>query len=237
MHIFGFPIELVIFDVDGVIVDILGRLRKNLEKAASHFKLAPEPIAINLKEVAQGKARIKGNARDSARDLWPHLTEEEITEFIDYFHGIERRCPYALIDGALDVIIFLRTHGIALALATNNPMQNLLWRLEAVGINPSWFAAIVAKDNNHGYFKPDRETFDCIFEKIPVRRVRSLYIGDLQIDWDMARKAEVLFCAVLTGGVPRHAFIAEGIPDAYILDRFGDILQYVDINDVPVCPL
>ena len=48
MYFLGFPIEMVILDVDGVILDILGGLRKNLEETASHFKLALEPIAKNI---------------------------------------------------------------------------------------------------------------------------------------------------------------------------------------------
>lgn len=229
MRIFGFPVELVIFDVDGVIVDILAGLRKNLESAASYFNLPLEPIAINLEEIRQGKTRIKGNSYDSTRDVWPHLTETEITEFVHHFCSIEQRCPYALIDGALDVIMLLRNNHIPLALATNNPMKSLLWRLEAAGIDPSWFVAITTKD--HTYFKPHPKTFDCIFEQINVARERALYIGDLQIDWDMARGAGVLFCAVLTGGVPRGAFLAEGVPPICILNKLSDILKFVDISD------
>lgn len=246
MYILGFPIELVILDVDGVIVDILGEfckepakivhggLRKNLEEAASHFQLPCEPIAKSIKEVMQGIVRIRGNARDSTRDMWPHLTEEQITEFISYFHEVERRCPYALIDGALEVITLLRDNGIPLAIATNNPMKSLLWRLEAAGIDPSWFATVVTKD--HQYFKPHPKTFDRIFQHVGVARERTLYVGDLQIDWDMAREASVLFCAVLTGGVPRDAFLAEGVPCTHILDRLVDLVEYIKVqDDTPFC--
>ncbi|MEK7074661.1 MAG: HAD family hydrolase [Patescibacteria group bacterium] len=227
MYFLGFPIEMVILDVDGVILDILGGLRKNLEETASHFKLALEPIAKNIKEITEGKARIKGNARDSVRDIWPHLIVTEITEFVSYFYEVERRCPYALIDGALGAIMSLRTYGIPLALATNNPMKSLRWRLEAVGIDPSWFAVIVTKDGK--YFKPHPQTFDYIFERIGVARERTLYVGDLQIDWDMARGASVHFCAVLSGGIPREAFIAEGVPPKHIFNRIGDIIEHIEV--------
>lgn len=232
MHILGFPIELVILDVDGVILDILGKLRVNLEKAASHFKLPLEPIAKNLKEIGEGKVRIKGNAYDSARMLWPDLTEAKIIEFVSYFYEIERRCPYKLIDGALDVIILLRSHNITLALATNNPMKSLLWRLEAVGIDPSWFSVIVTKDHRNSRSK----TLDPIFEHIDIAHERALYIGDLQIDWDIARKASVLFFAVLSGGVPREAFLAEGVPVTHIFDRLADIIKHIEMRyDTPLC--
>lgn len=227
MRILGFAVDLVILDVDGVILDILGGLRRNLEEAASRFRLSPGPIAINIREVSQGKVRIRGNARDSARDLWPHLTEIEINEFVHYFYEVERRCPYTVIDGSLDVISVLRASGISMALATNNPMKSLLWRLEAAGIDPSWFAAITTKDNE--YFKPHPKTFDAIFERAHVARKHALYVGDLQIDWDMARGAGVMFAAVLTGGVPQEAFMREGVPATHIFERLSCILRYIEI--------
>lgn len=233
MHILGLPIDLVILDVDGVILDILGGLERNLERTASHFKLILEPIAVNLKEISLGKLRIRGNAWDSTRQLWPHLTDNEITEFVHHFHEIERTCPYAVIEGSLNVISTLRAHGIPVALATNNPMRNLLWRLEAAGIDPSWFVAIATKDDT--YFKPHPKTFDTIFTRAQaegargVARERTLYVGDLQIDWDTARGAGVQFCAVLTGGVPREAFLDEGVHPAHIFNRLSDVLEYVEI--------
>ena len=227
MRILGFPIELVILDVDGVIVDILSGLRRNLEQAAHYLQLPCEPIAKNIEEVTQAKVRIQGNAYDSARNLWPHLTEEEVIRFIHHFYGIERECPYPLIDGSLDVIMLLRRHGIPVALATNNPIKSLLWRLEAVGIDLSWFAAIATKD--HAYFKPHPKTFDHIFEQVRIKRERALYVGDLQIDWDMARGASVLFCAVLSGGVPRDAFITEGVSPRHIFNRLVDVIEYIEM--------
>lgn len=227
MRILGSLTHLVILDMDGVILDILGGLRRNLEEAASHFQLPLEPIARNIEHVAQGKVRIKGNARDSTRELWPHLIEEDIDRFEKYFHDIERRRPYITIEGSLEVISLLRTHGIPVALATNNPMKSLLWRLEAAGIDPSWFAAITTKDDT--YFKPHPKTFDTIFERICVAREHALYVGDLQIDWDTARGAGVMFAAVLTGGVPREAFLDEGVHPAHIFNRLSDVLEYVEM--------
>lgn len=228
MRIFGSPLELVILDVDGVILDILGGLCRNLEKAAVHFGLPIHPIAQSIDDIASGKIRIKGNARDSAYMFWPSLDEDEISSFINYFHEVERTSPYALIEGSFEVISFLRSHGIPLALATNNPMKNLLWRLETANIDPAWFTAIVTKDNP--YFKPHPNAFDPIFDRVSVPRDYAWYVGDLQIDWEMACSAGVRFIAVLTGGVPRSAFLNEGVTAAHILPRLHDVLNIIDFD-------
>ena len=226
MRMFGSPVHLIIFDVDGVLFDILGRLVENLEETALYFGLPLAPIKQSIAEIAAGKRRIRGNARDSTRMLWPHLEERKIMMFVEYFQEVERRHPYELIKGVYEAIAFLRGYGMLLALATNNPMQSLLWRLESARIDPKWFAAIVTKDNS--YFKPHPRTFDPIFAMVPVSRDNTLYVGDLQIDWDMARGGRVHFAAVLTGGVPRSAFLAEGVSDDHIFESLSDLLSHVE---------
>lgn len=229
MHILGLPVELIILDVDGVILDILGGLRKNLEQAASYFKLALEPIAAILEQSTQGRIRIKGNAHDSTRMMWPHLNEDQTAKFVERFYAMERDCPYAPIEGSLEAISFFLNH-VPVALATNNPADVLQWRLAAAGIDRSLFAAIVTKNNV--YFKPHPQTFDPIFEAVMVSRERALYVGDLQIDWDTARVAGVMFAAVLTGGVPREAFISEGVPATHVCERLSDILKYTEYIEI-----
>ena len=227
MRIFGLPVELVILDVDGVIIDILGGLGRNLEITAIHFGLPHDLIARSIADIALGRIRIKGNARDSTYMLWPHLNEGQVTGFIDFFHEVERKSPYKPIPGSLEVISFFRDAGIPMALATNNPMEYLLCRLEAAEINPAWFAAIVTKDNAH--FKPHANAFDPIFAAVPAPRAHTLYVGDLQIDWDMARNAGVSFAAVLSGGVPEEAFLREGVEADHIMDRLIDLLGHIEI--------
>ena len=226
MHILGMRTDLIILDVDGVILDILAGLRKNLEVTAAHFKLDLVPIAESLTHIASGTMRIKGNSRDSTRMLWPHLSENQITEFIEYFYEVEREYPYPLIPGSKETIWFFHHCGVPLALATNNPKHVLDWRLKDAGIDASWFAAITTKDGE--YFKPHPKTFDPIFERVAVPRHHAIYIGDLQIDWDTARSTGVVFVAVLSGGVPAHAFVAEGVPGTHILPVLSDILNHIE---------
>ena len=227
MRIFGSPVELVVLDVDGVVLDILGGLCRNLTETAIHFGLPHDLIAQSIHDVALGKIRIKGNARDSTYMLWPHLNEGQITGFVDFFYEVERRSPYGLISGSLEAISFLRDAGMPMALATNNHMKSLLWRLKAAEINPAWFAAMVTKDNT--YFKPHPDAFDPIFAAVPIPRAHALYVGDLQIDWDMARGARVSFAAVLSGGVPREAFLREGVLCDHIIERLSDLLGCIEM--------
>ena len=227
MQILGMLVDLVILDVDGVILDVLKVLRQNLEAAASCLGMPLAPIAASLEQIAQGKMRIKGNAHDSTRMLWPELDEEQVNRYVDCFYRIERTRTYDPIEGSLEMISFFRMHRVHVALATNNPKDVLESRFVTAGIDPAWFVAVVTRDNT--YYKPHPRTFDPIFEAVSISREHALYVGDLQSDWDTARGAGVSFCAVLTGGVPRHAFIEEGIPDTHIFGRLSDMLACVEV--------
>jgi len=225
VRIFNIPIELIILDVDGVLIDVLAGLERNLKLAALHFDLPITPIKNNFKAVRLGKTRSKGNARDSTRMLWPELSEKEITQFVDYFYVVERMHSYPLIEGSIETIEFFYRRGVPLALCTNNPKKILAWRLEATGIDQSMFAAITTMDD--AYRKPHPKAFDPIFSVIRAKREHTIYVGDLQIDYDAAKKAGIVFIAVLSGGVPSTAFCREGVLSTHIIERLSDILLLI----------
>jgi phosphoglycolate phosphatase-like HAD superfamily hydrolase len=62
---------------------------------------------------------------------------------------------------------------------------------------------------------------------LPVPRHHAVYVGDWYPDVDTARGGGVRFMAVLSGGIPRHTFLREGIPEDHILDRLHDLLRLV----------
>ncbi len=71
--------------------------------------------------------------------------------------------------------------------------------------------------------KPDPAILWPIFKAIPVLKEHACYVGDWYADVEVAQAAEIRFIAVLSGEVPRHAFLREGIPDDHITDRLANI--------------
>jgi phosphoglycolate phosphatase-like HAD superfamily hydrolase len=59
-------------------------------------------------------------------------------------------------------------------------------------------------------------------------REQAVYVGDWYPDVDTARGGGVRFIAVLSGGIPRHAFLREGIPEDHIIARLQDLLRLID---------
>jgi phosphoglycolate phosphatase-like HAD superfamily hydrolase len=93
-------------------------------------------------------------------------------------------------------------------------------------LHPEWFAAASTWEGGHP--KPDPKALDPIFAALPVPREHAVYVGDWYPDIDTARGGGVRCIAVLSGGIPRHAFRREGIPEDHILARLQDLLSLVE---------
>jgi phosphoglycolate phosphatase-like HAD superfamily hydrolase len=130
------------------------------------------------------------------------------------------------VEGSLETIQWFRHQQIPVALCTTNDRQTLAYRLRSAGIDPGWFAAASTWESGHP--KPDPKALDPIFRAIPVQREHAVYVGDWYPDVATARGAGVRFIAVLSGGIPRHAFLREGIPEDHIITSLRDLLSLID---------
>ncbi len=225
MKLFGNPLELVILDVDGVILDLMACFQKNLEAAASQADLPIAPIKDYFTAVAAGMRHHHAGFTQAVRDWWPGLDDGAVRRVEQYFRAEERRNPYPPVAGATEAIVWLRARLIPVALCTTNNQETLTHRLKAAGINPGWFATASTWESIHP--KPDPRALDPIFGSMTVPRSHSVYVGDWYPDLEVARGAGVRFIAVLSGGIPRHAFIREGVPGDHIIERLADLPKLI----------
>lgn len=227
MKLFGKPLKLVILDVDGIIIDLVAGFQKNLEAAASQSDLSAEPIHQYINEVREGKRKGKAKFSDNIQAFWPNLSTEEIKKFITSFRQEERRNPYPPIKGSADTIKWLRKNNTSVALCTTNSQEILDHRLKAAGFDQSLFDAMATGD--HLFIKPDSRALDPIFEKVSIPREHAVYVGDWYPDLETARGADVRFVAALSGGIPRHAFLQEGVPEDHIVERLADLPKLIEV--------
>ena len=226
MRLFGKPLQLVILDVDGTILDLWACFRHNLVTAAERLSLPIEPIDEYLTNVRLGTVRGEAALSDAVRKFWSWLTLTQAHEYSVCFREEEQRTPYPPVTGAIEAIRWLRQKDIPIALCTTNDAPTLEHRLNAAGINPLWFAT--ASTGEYQYRKPDPRAFDPIFEKLHVAREAAVYVGDWYPDVEASRGADISFVAVLSGGIPRHAFVREGVPDDHIIERLADLPKIID---------
>lgn len=225
MQLFGKPLELVILDVDGTVLDLLQTFQRNYEAAAVRCGLPVEPIRQYLAAVADGRRNHFASAYDSARGLWQGITDETAHALVLAFREEERYRPYPPVPGSIEAIQWFRERSIPLGLCTTNERSALESRLHLAGIELDWFCAMSTWESPHR--KPDPRAFDPIFEAVYVPREHAVYVGDWYPDLQAARGADVPFIAVLSGGIPRHTFLREGVPDDHIIERLADLPKLI----------
>lgn len=225
-RIFGGPLELGIFDVDGVILHLVGFLKDNLIRTASTFGLSIDPIVRYFADVKEGLRRGHADLETGLSEFWPAINLEKRREFIAMFRTIERERPYPAIEGSVSTLYWLHQNGVSIALCTSNDILTLTYRMYSVGLDMSLFSALSTASNI--YSKPHPKTLDTVFEKVPIPRQHAIYVGDWYPDLAVARSGQVRFLAVLSGGVPKDAFLSEGVPSDHILEKLSDIKTLIE---------
>lgn len=218
MQLFGEPLELVILDVDGVILELVEPVTKCLRILAQENGVSADPIDPYFREVSAGKRHGFTGVAEWIRAFWP---EQDAMRLTLRFQELKRLDPWPAIEGSIETLCWLKGAGLHLALCTSNDEPTLKRILEHVGVDLSMFEAISTWETE--FRKPDPRCLDPMFDKLGVSRERAVYIGDWFPDLAVSRGAGVRFIAVLSGGMTHQVFKSDGVPDDHILDRLADL--------------
>jgi phosphoglycolate phosphatase-like HAD superfamily hydrolase len=93
-------------------------------------------------------------------------------------------------------------------------------------MHPEGFAAASTCESSHP--KPDPKALDAIFRAIPVPREHAVYVGDWYPDIDTAPCVGVRCIAVFSGGLPRRAFLQEGVSEEHIITGLRDLPSLIE---------
>lgn len=226
MKLFGKELKLLILDVDGVLLDLMAGFDKNLPNAALEMGLDTAPVMRYINDLKLGNRRGFSNVHDNIKWLWPDLNPEEVKELLEKFQKQEIENPYPAISGSKYTIYSLRRHKIPLALCTTNELPALKHRLEHAGFNMDWFSYISSWESGHP--KPDPRALTIITDSLQIPKENALFVGDWYPDLECAKSAGIEFIAVLSGGIPKHAFLREGVSEDHIFENLFAVAQIIE---------
>jgi phosphoglycolate phosphatase len=200
------PIELLIFDLDGTLIESKWDIAMSVNLTLTELGLP-----------AKSQEEIFGFVGDGVKRLL-HLSvgeenEERYEEALRVFrahyltHCLDRTCFYPGVESVL-------THFSSKqkAVATNKSAEYTLKILE--GLGPHHFAYIVGGDDGYG-LKPEPGMLLKVMENLQVGRERTVLIGDSTNDIKGAHNAGIRVCAVGYGMGNREKMMACG-PDWFI---------------------
>jgi len=224
LKFFGKELKLLICDVDGVLLDLMACFPKNFCDAAVEFGVSIEPIKTYLRDVENGSANGFASVSKTIQMLYPNLNDLEIQRFKKIFHKKDKQNSYPPILGS-KVLIRQFSKLIPVALCTAKGLPDLKHHLQYAGFDIKLFSFISSWETGHP--KPDPRALTIITDCLQIPKENSLFVGDWFPDWECAKAAGIPFVAVLSGGIPKHAFIREGVPENHIVEKLFDIIEII----------
>ena len=213
---------LLVFDLDGTLIDTAPDLVDTLNVVFAREGLAPVPFATARKLIGGGaRAMITRGIEAEGRVLSPTHLERLFDEFIAYYadHIADRSRPFP---GLTDTLDALAAQGHRFAVCTNKLEGLSLMLLRKLGL-AGRFAAICGQDT-FGIQKPNPDMLRRTIAAAGGDPARAVMIGDSETDIRTAKAAGVPVIAVDFGYTDRP--VAEFEPD-HVISHYGELPQAI----------
>jgi phosphoglycolate phosphatase len=207
-------IKAIIFDLDGTLVDSYPGIHQSLNEMLRALNF-PE---VDLETVKRRVGRGVLNLMQSS------VPKELVPEALEIFRESYDRTHLSgtvLLPGVVDALAELKKRGIALALASNKPVEfthNILKHLKI----DSFFLVYSGPDGEIKP-KPDPSMLKSILKKLYADATVALYVGDMMLDAETARNAGVRFALIATGGHTREEL--KSVKPDYLLNRLKELVE------------
>ncbi len=211
------PIALLIFDLDGTLIDSRGDITASVNYALERLQLPPLSVEKITAFVGRGVSNlIRSVLGENHRELF----KKAITLFRKHYseHLLDKTMLYPDVQTLLESL-----NGILKAVITNKPVDYSSRILKGLKVH-HYFAEIMGGDTGNPK-KPSPDALLKLMQKFHVRPDQTMIVGDSTIDIEAGKNACVRTCAVSYGfGIKEDLIQAK--PD-YLLDRLIDLRSVV----------
>lgn len=215
---------LLIFDLDGTLIDSSRDLAISMNATREHMGMAPLDPNLIFSYVGNGAPVLVRRA------MGPGASEEAVAEALAFFlkfyrvHALEHTRLY---EGVRETIEALADANHTLAVLTNKPVRISTDIIAALGLS-SELPKVYGGDS-FLYKKPDPIGINTLRGETGVGNRETLMIGDSAVDVQTARNAGVPSCGVEWGFQP-EGFSTD--PPDFLLRRPQDLLELVSSNSI-----
>lgn len=213
--------RLIIFDFDGTLGDTRRNIVLTMQQAMTELHL---PVAGE----AACAATIGLPLEDCFRELYPDLTDAEITECAIVYRRIfeinRKALAPALFPHVKETLQRFHHCGLILTVASSRSFASLNVFLHDMGI-ADYISFVVGADNvNHA--KPHPEPVLKTLEALNMPAEKALVVGDMPVDVMMGRNAGVRTCAVTYGNATRKQLVEAGAD--FIIDDMSELPAQIE---------
>jgi phosphoglycolate phosphatase len=183
-------LRLLVFDLDGTLIDSGADLCASVNAMLQHFDRPPLPDTVISTYIGDGAARLVSRSLGEPTDA--DFLDSALAYFLDYYreHKLDQTYVYPGVFAALDSLRF-EPGGTArsMAVLTNKPVGASQAICDALGLSPYFFR--IYGGNSFASKKPDPEGLLALLKEACVSAQETLMIGDSDVDILTARNAGV----------------------------------------------
>lgn len=183
-------IKLIIFDLDGTLVDAYAAIESSFNHVMRKLGLKPKSASLIRRAVGWGDANL----------LKPYLGGHNLRRALSIYrlhheHSLLKQSR--LYPAVRPLLRKLKARGYKLAVASNRPTRFSLILLRHLRIIEFFDYVLCADKLKRG--KPHPEILNKIIRKFGVKKPQVLYVGDMVIDAQAGRSSGVKTVIVTTG--------------------------------------
>jgi phosphoglycolate phosphatase len=214
-------IQLVIFDLDGTLIDSRLDLVHSVNATLRHMKRPELPDDVIASYVGDGAPALIGRALGSEAG-----DEKLVRSGLDYFLSYYRQHKLDhthLYEGILEALATLQNHNgqpRKMAVLTNKPVHPSRAIVEALGLGG--FFSRVYGGNSFPTKKPDPEGAQAILQEMGTGPQEAMIVGDSGVDVRTGRNAGTWTCGVTYGFAPHT--LHDPTPDI-VLDQPSELAE------------
>ncbi|MEQ3214462.1 HAD family hydrolase [Hominifimenecus microfluidus] len=211
--------KLIIFDLDGTLLNTLDDLADSLNTALAHFSFPKRSLPEVRHFLGNGMQRLVEQSVPDGTSA--DTTAEVLTVFKQYYkeHCSDRTKPY---DGIYELLTALKENGCLMAVVSNK--GDFAVQILCEQYFPGVFDA-VAGEKAGIRKKPAPDTVNHVLAQLDIDRTDTVYIGDSEVDIETAQNAHMNCLSVDWGFRTREELIQAGA--TVILSQPSDILSNI----------
>jgi phosphoglycolate phosphatase len=211
--------DLVIFDLDGTLIDSKLDLAHAVNATRRHMELPELPHDLIATYVGNGAPVLL------RRSLGPEASDADVQRglefFLSYYH--DHKLDYTVLyPGVREALDQLFEDNVKLAVLTNKPVKISKAILEGLGVASHFFQ--VYGGNSFDQKKPDPIGIHALMSEAGVPPRQTMMVGDSAVDVRTARNAGVACCGVLFGFQPETF---NGDPPDFTVEHMEELTRRI----------
>ena len=216
-------IHLIVFDLDGTLIDSRKDLTNSINAMLAEFGRQPLPEEIIATYIGDGASMLVRRALGDPED--EPLVENALQHFLAHYrqHKLDFTYVYPGVFESLEVLKTLPDGTERkMAVLTNKPAIMSRHIIEGLGVGGHFFRIIGGDSLDRK--KPDPLGVETLMREAGADRTQTMIVGDSAVDVATARNAGVACCGVTYGFQPES--LHDPAPDLVVdrMDQFADWL-------------